>query len=203
MASGKNKKRSDAGEATQLRKLLRAEDERRWSKIRTETLLDLANMTDGSCERFRKTFQRSYRAAMEDSDLLCYRERLRRIWSGNDLDGEAIHYWARQATLNNRQSWVVASGRGFWIVQPNYHILPLSLAIAVSEHGPRMALCANPHCPQKYFLKGRRTQQFCDLPTCAAFGQRQHKMKWWEAHKKELRARRKASEIEQKNTRRN
>jgi hypothetical protein len=73
---------------------------------------------------------------------------------------------------------VLASGAFYWVA-PNYSILPLSLAIGVSELRPKMAVCANPECPQPYFFKGRITQRYCDRPACVIYAQREHKKKWW------------------------
>jgi hypothetical protein len=68
-------------------------------------------------------------------------------------------------------------------VLPNYFLLPLALALGITEAGAKTAVCANPECPAPYFLKRRRTQRFCDRPACLAYGQRQHKLDWWRKQK--------------------
>jgi len=52
-----------------------------------------------------------------------------------------------------------------------------------------MAVCEKPSCSQKYFLKGRSTQRFCDREVCAAYGQRQDKLNWWNENRKKLKTR--------------
>lgn len=181
--------RAAVEEPKQLRKLFLAAHARYWAQKRTETLLDLANLPNNCSERFWKRFRLQYRQSDSDSPLLDYRDRLRKIWSGDhSAAGDALNFWVRQATLYNRQSWLLSSGEFYWVT-PNHHILPLSLAIGVSELLPKMAVCANPECSQPYFLKGRKNQRFCDRPTCAAYGQRQHKKKWWSEHGDEWRER--------------
>jgi hypothetical protein len=174
---------------------LRRHNEERWARNRREMLLDLANLSDSDFGQFEHRWGRGrgYLPNTDDPSLEDFRDRLRKIWAGDrEATGNAIHFWIRQATLNNRQSWLVAVGNWWW-VQPNYRILPLCLAIAVSDLAPKMAVCANPECPQPYFLQGRKTQRFCDRRTCAAYGQREHKRKWWAAHRKEWRERHKGS----------
>src|ERR1700687_3352426 len=53
-----------------------------------------------------------------------------------------------------------------------------------------MAVCGNPECPSPYFLKARKTQRFCDRPACSAYGQREHKRKWWSEHGEEWKQKR-------------
>lgn len=194
-----------------FKKVHRAERERNRERIRREMVLDLANLTDGWCERFRKRFA-ILDPRMNDSAVLQLREQLRRFWSGDDHYQDSrkeffrcglLHFWLSQARLSPRDLWVVGTYRdGTHSVEPNDSLLPLSLAFAASELTSVMGICGNPHCPQKYFLKGRRTQRFCDRPACAAYGQRQHKLKWWDAHKNELKGRASRSKKQARKTRR-
>lgn len=176
-----------------LGKLMRAEDEKNWAKARRGMLVDLANLSDDRVKWFEERWRWEYLKRDDDPPLLDFRDRLRGMWTSGTVQakGLAIGRWVRIATSNNRLSWCVLSGRqGRW-VHPNYYLLPLSLAIAVSELGPQMARCPNPECPAPYFLKGRKTQRYCERPACIAYGQRQHKLKWWSAHGKEWAERRK------------
>jgi len=168
---------------------------RRWAKERAEILLDLANLHDDSCARFRRRFPvLDVSVTRDDSTILQRRDELRRVWYGEAPHGEALSLWVNRIRVENKQTWVVSAwANGRYTVHPNYHTFFLSLAIGVGELSHKMAICANPSCPQKYFLKGRKTQRFCDRPTCAAYGQRQHKKNWWRAHKEELRVNKKSS----------
>jgi hypothetical protein len=156
---------------------------------RRETVLALANLQDGSHEIFSKQFQGDYEAEDLKSftvpagfRIYQYRDSLRKIWEGDhQATANLVSDWVKQANkrapyrtevhTNTREQTV--------FVLPNYSILPLSLALGVSNLWPKMAVCGNPKCPNRYFLKGRRTQRFCDRPACAAYGQREHKRIWW------------------------
>ncbi len=111
-----------------------------------------------------------------------YRDSLRRIWEGDrQAMLDVVCDWVKQANKRDPfHAMVYTNSRGQSVfVAPNYGILPLSLALGVSELWSNMAVCGNPECPNRYFLKGRKTQRYCDRPACAAYGQRQHKLNWW------------------------
>lgn len=164
------------------------------SRSRREMVLALANLEDGDHEIFWRQFLGDYEA--QDLKTLSfnvpggfriyeYRDSLRKIWKG-DLQAttNVVSEWVEQA--NKRHPYRTlehTNQRGQSVlVLPNYSILPLSLALTVSELRPKMAICGNPGCPNRYFLVGRKTQKFCDRPACAAYGQREHKRKWWNEH---------------------
>jgi hypothetical protein len=177
-----------------MRKEIETDGMRRWTKRRAEILLDLANLPE-DCAYFRRRFPYlDVSATRDDPTILQCRDQLRRVWCGEVPHGEAITFWLNRTRIEHKQTWGVSAwAGGRYTVHPNYHTFCLSLAIAVGELSHKMAICANPDCPQKYFLKGRKSQRFCDRPTCAAFGQRQHKKNWWHAHKEELRVKQKSS----------
>jgi hypothetical protein len=196
MAKGKKSGAGAVEEPAQLKKLALAASEHYWARKRADLLLDLANLHDDCSERFWRRWSRLLmRQADLDLPLLQNRDHLRKVWSGTYEDaGFVLAGWVRQATLRNRQSWVISSWfDGTYHVTPNYCILPLSLAVGLSELKAKMAVCANPECPQPFFLKGRKSQRFCDRPACSAYGQRQHKKKWWNEHGREWKKRRAAS----------
>jgi hypothetical protein len=180
MAKAESPSREPARERARLNKLLFADYERAWAKRRSETLTALANLSDTECDWFWRRFRLAYRPREGDSVLLRFREQLRKIWSGDaDATRDAMYFWVNQVRLNNRKSWLLRSdGASYWVI-PNYSILPLSLAVGVSELRANMAVCANPDCPQPYFFKGRITQRYCERPACVVYAQRQHKRKWW------------------------
>jgi hypothetical protein len=151
----------------------------RWfAARRTELLLDLANLRDESAPRFR---QRWGVLALPESDarLLAYRDELRLLWR-NPRD-PALARWLDEVA--GERGWVLAYWGSAPRVLPNYFLLPLALALGVVEVSARTAICANPACPAPFFLRGRKTQRYCDRPACLAHGQRQHKLRWWRKQK--------------------
>jgi len=156
------------------------------SKARlAQTLLDLANLPDSQWKGFNRRYRHYYIPWPSENDLLNWRMWLRKAWEGDDRDVKfALAAWTKVATRDNSESWVFDPTPPYSVV-PNYKILALSLAIGVSELLPKLAVCANPECPQPYFFKGRKTQRFCDRPACAAYGQREHKRNWWNEHGQE------------------
>jgi len=175
---------------TRIRREHEADGMRRWARERAELLIDLASLQDDSFAQFWRRFPMlDVSVTEDDSAILNRRNELRRVWSGDMAVGEAVSFWANLTRVEHRQTWVVSAwANGRYTVHPNTHIFCLSLAIGVGELSHKMAICANPDCPQKYFLKGRKTQRFCDRPPCAAYGQRQHKKNWWHAHRAEVRS---------------
>jgi len=155
-----------------------------WAKRQRELLLGLANLRDDSCGHFRRRF-RYLSIRDDDSTILSFRDQLRILWRREKVEDSfvPIHAWLEHLRMKRQQTWLVGSNSdGTYTVEPNYAILPLALALAISRWQTKMGLCENPGCQQKYFLKGRITQRFCDRELCAAYGQRQHKLKWWNEH---------------------
>jgi len=197
VATRANPRTSGTPMSSQFKRMVRAKGERSIERLRKELVLDLANLTDDARGLFRKRF--AMFVHWDDGAILKFRDQLRMFWSGDDsyhADRPQycrfgwLHSWLDQARKGQQPLWTVGTwADGTHSVTPNDSILPLALALAASELTPQMGICANPECPQKYFLKGRKTQRFCDRPLCSVYGQRQHKMKWWEAHKSELRPR--------------
>lgn len=156
----------------------------RWAaKRRTQMVMDLANLSDDDSVWFWRKWGRDYVQTNWNRPLTEYRDELRAIWSiplSNTLDWGTLadvrlRSWLAEAHTHNRQTWVLRLA----CVYPDFRNLPLSLALALSELAPKMAKCENPECPCCYFLKGRKTQRFCDRPICIAYGQRKHKREWW------------------------
>jgi hypothetical protein len=204
MPSGKNQTLDTPDGFARVKKEIETAALQRWAKERAEILIDLACLGDDSCARFRRRFPvLDVSTTKDDLAILQRRDELRRVWNGETHLGEAVSFWANLARIEHSQTWVVSAwAGGRYTVHPNYHIFSLSLAIGVGDLSHKMAICANPDCPQKYFLKGRKTQRFCDRPTCAAFGQRQHKKNWWHTHRGELRTKHENSTKRPKDSRR-
>lgn len=182
------------GDTTQdfgrLKRGLERQAVRRWTKMRREILLDLACLTKDSVGHFRKRFPALDVCVRGDAAaILEFRDQLRAVWTGEVGEGDAMGFWEAKIRQNAAQSWVVSAwADGSYSLHPNYQMLALSLAFGVGELRQRMAVCANPDCPQRYFLKGRKSQRFCDCLTCASYGQREHKRNWWHAHKQKRKA---------------
>lgn len=155
--------------------------ERDWKRIRLETLLELANLPDFESDRFiGKIGKRHYYLDSFRWNPLKYRDELRKIWSGDHSDLDRIlNDWIQQAA--GKRPFHVFTGR-YCTVIPAYDMFPLALAFGVSELLPKMAVCENPECSNRYFIRARKTQRFCEIPACAAYGQREHKRKWWSEH---------------------
>jgi hypothetical protein len=54
----------------------------------------------------------------------------------------------------------------------------------------KTAICENPDCPARYFIRTRSTQKFCEAGTCTEYGARLRANKWWKAHGNEWRSER-------------
>jgi hypothetical protein len=171
------------------------------AKRRSEMIFDLANLRDDAKAEdwFWRRWQRVHTRTNWNRPLSEYREELRRIWSvplslsrewGTVADVH-VRIWLdeaqrpkeplREGYATLRPTWTLEMGCVF----PDYRNLPLSLAVGVSELAHRMAICENPECPSRYFLKGRSKQRFCELPACIRYGQREHKKRWWAEHGKQ------------------
>jgi hypothetical protein len=59
------------------------------------------------------------------------------------------------------------------------------------DSGGQMRVCQNPRCPHPYYLRSEGGKQFCSKQ-CAAPSQRAAKLKWWDAHKRNILAARRA-----------
>lgn len=175
------------------------------SAERRKTLIALANVSDNDSPRFWRERGGLYGDEPKADPRLSpdpaykYRDKLREVWSDHQKAAGVMSSWVEEA--NDRDPWHVwrqdttvgSEVISSILVLPNPSILPLTLALAVSQFLSRMAICKNPQCPNPYFLKKRSTQQFCDDSTCAAYGRREHKRKWWhensEQWKRKLRGR--------------
>lgn len=138
---------------------------------------------------FRKEWGR-FLGDETDDDLTELRDELRWYWEHGP---EALVYLATRLLVRphapgTNRLWKFKLRRGGVLTVPPLFDLPRALAYAILDLAPRLGFCANPDCRSPYFLKGRRTQRFCDRPDCVRFGQRQYKKNWWEKRGKEWRA---------------
>lgn len=145
-------------------------------------LLDLVALQDADTKRFWRTHWYFFHRP-NDETLREYRDEIRAFWSGNrGLLGAILSGLVHDATRGYRKPWIVESpSAGLYRITPDYRNFELSLAFAFERYQKRMATCENPDC-KDHFLKPRKTQKFCDRPTCLAYGQRKQKRDWWEKH---------------------
>jgi len=57
----------------------------------------------------------------------------------------------------------------------------------VTSDTKRLRICKRPDCPNRYFIAGDLKQRFCST-TCAEWGQRELKKRWWNEHGEAWRA---------------
>jgi len=151
--------------------------------LRRELLLDLANLPDDRCAPFRRRYRALLGLPDSDARLLRYRDQLRHLWV--NIHDASLARWVEDVHESRERVWLLGYLRGAPYVNPNYFLFPLALSSGATELTAKMAVCANPKCPEPYFLKNRGTQRFCDRRACLAYGQRQHKLRWWQKHEAE------------------
>src|SRR5712691_2764383 len=101
MPKRENTTRDTAEGFIRIKKEIEAHHRQRWAKDRREILLELANLPDDSCARFRHRFRvLDVSVTKDDAAILEFRDQLRRFWSGNDPNGEALYFWVNKARLN-------------------------------------------------------------------------------------------------------
>jgi hypothetical protein len=177
-----------------MQKLSYVQQVRRSVKQRDKMLTRLANLPDGAEEQFWTEWGKYYQQSLDDLPLVEYRDRLQLVWrharnahqNGSAAD-MALHWWVSNLqgsrTGRPRNILLVRSGK----LHLNLALLPLALAIGVTERSSKMAICPNPEC-RCFFLKERISDRFCGRPICANYGQREKKKKWWTEHGNQWRA---------------
>lgn len=65
----------------------------------------------------------------------------------------------------------------------------------------RTGVCENPECGNRFFIKRRSSQKFCDAGACVRFAQQQYALKWWGKHG-EQRRQEKREQAQKKSSRR-
>lgn len=188
-----------------LSKLQRAIIRRVRSKWGRNMLLDLANLDSGDWQRFRKRWAvflpPGFVGQDDDDRLRIWRDELRQVWSLGPEAGRILDRWVKRDPHDPGRWWVP-----LWLVdkdfiEPNPGHLPFVLALTVRDLAGKLGHCPNPECPAPYFIKNRKNQKFCDRPACTAYGQREHKRKWWSQHGARWRAGRRAEKSVRKKKR--
>lgn len=162
-------------------------------------LLDLANLGDHDCERFRKRWGVFVSPdGLDDGRILGWRDQLKKVWDSTWSAGPILDSWIREVPYKRWHVplWVVDvsqddAGRfGSDFIEPNPAHLGFVLALTIRDFWTKLGHCPNPLCPHPYFIKARKSQRFCDRPACTAYGQREHKRRWWSEHGEEWRGKR-------------
>jgi len=144
-------------------------------------LLDVANLHDAGWHRF---FRR-WLPSLNEKSVYGLRDSLRAIWEKKPSVEEVNSVLARWLVWNTKgyspeyfvSPWTpdIRTGR----LLPNPRDLPVRLVMAVLEHFPRLARCANPECVVPYFIAKRKSQRFCEQGECTRYAQNQYALKWW------------------------
>lgn len=104
---------------------------------------------------------------------------LKNAWQQSDVKQKNLYLaWLLSAVV------YVAKGNHAGWAYPMTGVLIEAIRIA-----ERLAVCTNPDCPARLFIKSRKNQAQC-TPECAAWAQRKWKREWWAAHGEDWRANR-------------
>jgi hypothetical protein len=146
-----------------------------------------ANLQDSedAVRAFRREWGPISKLPMVDAGILDWRDTLRKAWEGNADALDTIQRWNN---LYMMTSLKFDNGR---IVMESEHLLGTIHLLFLRDHlAGKAAICGNPDCAQRYFVKRRGTQRFCEARGCSEYAQREYARKWWHQKGDELRAER-------------
>jgi hypothetical protein len=70
------------------------------------------------------------------------------------------------------------AGRQIELVRSN--LVSAIVLLFLRDHAAgKTAVCANPDCPNPYFIRKRKSQKYCEAGPCVEQAQREQKRKWW------------------------
>ena len=99
-----------------------------------------------------------------------FRDSLRAAWQGDDAACEELFYDYKQ----NRH--MTEKGLAFFVDD----VWSIVAILFLRDHrAKRTAMCANPNCPNPYFIRKRRTQKYCEAGPCVAEALKTQKREWW------------------------
>ena len=144
-------------------------------------LLDVANLHDAGWQRFF----RKWLPGLSEKNVFTLRDSLRAIWERKASDEQITSVLTRWLVWNTKSyspeyfvsPWTPDFRTGRLL--PNWRDLPVRLVMAVLEHFPKLAKCANPDCVVPYFIAKRKSQRFCERGECTRYAQNQYALKWW------------------------
>jgi hypothetical protein len=139
-------------------------------------LFDLANLRDDGVQWFSRRWGRRVSIGNDD-DPIRLRDDLRKVWT------PGVSLADKQKLL---QGWLERKpGRGFdqlapisWFVSLQFgRILPqpgdlrATLLIAVLAYWRKFAICKNPECPARFFIRKRVDSKCCSYESCVKYQQ--------------------------------
>jgi len=107
--------------------------------------------------------------SVESFGLFLDQDHLRGIWEDSELIGELETQVV--VTIAIKEDAVELLPKDIWA---------LICLLSVRDYkAGKLAVCENPDCPARYFVKKRKTQKFCEQGPCSAYAQRQYSLDWW------------------------
>lgn len=121
----------------------------------------------------------------EQPEIIYLRDKLRRAWEGNADALDSLEQALKEqvsSTLAFKESQIEITARDAWT---------LTCLLFLLDHAKgKTAVCKNPNCLARYFIAGRKNQQFCGNDECFAFAARTRTTTWWGVHGKKWREQR-------------
>jgi hypothetical protein len=102
-------------------------------------------------------------------------------------DARAVQEFAKYAAGNLQYQVEIDVDTGEAVVKV-VNAWTLICMLFVRDHAAgKTAICANPDCPARYFLKSRKTQKICEAGDCVEWAQRNYALRWWRENKRKNR----------------
>ena len=101
------------------------------------------------------------------------RDHLRSAWRGSEAALGSFPRTVSGSFTINRQKITVE-------VSPWEAIVLLFLRDHLAG---KTAICSNPNCLNPFFIRKRKTQNYCEAGPCVKEGQRAHKREWWKRNR--------------------
>jgi hypothetical protein len=117
-------------------------------------------------------------------EILSLRDTLRKAWEGDPAALDFLYRTVKEisSTWSFARDHIAITAENAWAAACLMFLL---------DHGAKKtAICKNPECQTRYFIKGRSNQKFCESPACVAYAKRLGTMKWWNAYGNKWRAQR-------------
>jgi hypothetical protein len=137
----------------------------------TETLL-------GCPPSYEALTKKSFGARSAEA-ILRFRDVLRRGWEGDAKPIETIGKLAQAA------GQVVPGEKGTIEFEVEGYMGLVAIFFMRDAAAKRLGRCANPECDSPFFVRGRRTQRFCDSFECMAYSHRISANKYWDRRRAE------------------
>jgi hypothetical protein len=177
--------------------------ETRWGPLFKPTKYDNPEAENRIIEKFETEMNELLAAGALDIRL-AYRDKLREAWKTDpqwlskvpvpDVSDESEFdafpralldiYWDVEKRMAY-SNWRFRNGR----IETTPEDLWASICLLfLRDHTDgRTGICANPQCPNPYFIKKRSTQKYCEAGPCVGYAQRQYALHWWNTEGKKRR----------------